>query len=380
MTSRIPIRPENTMVGEPTVVCRVWSIAFMLLLLAVPGSGRARGLWYAGTLDSRVRVTLRQSLVPVAGSTDMTLYLAPYESTRGAINRQEVERYSLTCTPEPDVRGVETDDHGNRFDRWTWERPPPEVKCTVELDVALHVDLARLGELRTTPYRPRTSGEYLAGTDVVEQDEPELRALATKLARGTSTQFEVVMRVLDHVVDHVTYETRPASHSALHAHRTGRGNCQNYAHLASALLHTLGIEARVANGLSLGRPWRVPTGGGSTITFNAAQERHAWLEVRFPELGWISFDPQVTQFFVPHRHVRQTVGLDSPSISDHFVAPGRSARAPGDDSLRVPRGPGPAHPPAADPVAPQPDRGGARPLARPRDPSGAPRPASRDRS
>ena len=42
-----------------------------------------------------------------------------------------------------------------------------------------------------------------------------------------------------------------------------------------------------------------------------AQGRHAWIEVYFPDLGWVPFDPQSSELFVSNRFIRVEVGLDN---------------------------------------------------------------------
>jgi hypothetical protein len=51
------------------------------------------------------------------------------------------------------------------------------------------------------------------------------------------------------------------------------------------MLRSLGIPARVAVGFTPG----TPTGNGEFVVTNA--NAHAWVEARFPRLGWIAFEP-----------------------------------------------------------------------------------------
>ena len=63
-----------------------------------------------------------------------------------------------------------------------------------------------------------------------------------------------------------------------------RGYCQHFAGAMALMLRFLGIPARVAAGFTSGKP----EDGGWTVTDHNA---HAWVEVWFPDYGWLAFDP-----------------------------------------------------------------------------------------
>ena len=63
-----------------------------------------------------------------------------------------------------------------------------------------------------------------------------------------------------------------------------RGYCQQFAGAMALMLRFLGIPARVAAGFTSGKR----EDGGWTVTDRNA---HAWVEVWFPDNGWLPFDP-----------------------------------------------------------------------------------------
>ncbi len=64
-----------------------------------------------------------------------------------------------------------------------------------------------------------------------------------------------------------------------------RGFCEQYASAETVMLRAIGIPARLATGLAYGSP----DGNGHTVF--RASDSHAWVEVYFPGVGWISSDP-----------------------------------------------------------------------------------------
>ncbi len=87
---------------------------------------------------------------------------------------------------------------------------------------------------------------------------------------------------------------------------TGRGVCQDYAHVMIAIARTWGIPARYVSGY-LHDPTADDAENGRTTS-------HAWLECLLPGLGWVGFDP-TNSTFVDERHVRVAVGRDYQDVS-----------------------------------------------------------------
>ena len=79
---------------------------------------------------------------------------------------------------------------------------------------------------------------------------------------------------------------------------TGRGVCQDYAHVMAAILRGWGIPCRYVSGY-LGPPEEGV----------AECESHAWVECWFPGIGWVGFDP-TNDTEGDERHVRVAVGRD----------------------------------------------------------------------
>lgn len=79
---------------------------------------------------------------------------------------------------------------------------------------------------------------------------------------------------------------------------TGRGVCQDYAHVMASILRIWGVPCRYVSGY-LG-----PDAAGA-----APAASHAWVECWFPDLGWIGLDP-TNNSGDDERHIRVAVGRD----------------------------------------------------------------------
>ncbi|MBB4663397.1 transglutaminase domain-containing protein [Conexibacter arvalis] len=131
-------------------------------------------------------------------------------------------------------------------------------------------------QLRLSPY---------AGVDV----------LARQLGDGAASPYELVQRVLAHLrSDAFTYsEEPPRRQLPLEAFlfRDRLGYCQQFAGAAALLLRLGGVPARVAAGFTGGTPEQR---GRATEYVVRDYDAHAWIEVWFPRVGWIEFDPTPT--------------------------------------------------------------------------------------
>ena len=87
---------------------------------------------------------------------------------------------------------------------------------------------------------------------------------------------------------------------------TGRGVCQDYAHVMIAVARTWGIPARYVSGYLNDESTAAGGGGGTTS--------HAWVECLLPGPGWTGFDP-TNAIFADERHVRVAVGRDYQDVS-----------------------------------------------------------------
>jgi transglutaminase-like putative cysteine protease len=143
--------------------------------------------------------------------------------------------------------------------------------------------------------------EYLAPTEVAAADD-DLDAIGSTLRREASTPHEALELVSDWVRGALVYEqgSTEVSTSATDAWRSGRGVCQDFVHLAIALLRNMGIPARYASGYF--HPQE-----DAEIGMTVHGESHAWCEAWIDD--WWPFDPTNT-VAVGERHVLVARGRD----------------------------------------------------------------------
>lgn len=288
------------------------SAAILGLALLWPVSGYAENYMLKGQMGSVIRYELQEQITAGEGIKKLVLSFVVPQTYESPTYKQEIRDFDLKFMPEPKEKKTHTDGRGNQIIVATWTDPPAVIDVRLACSA---LNDTRLKKLETSaPFPLEKVGpfmaDYLKATEQVQVNDPRIRELAVKLTQGVKTEFDAVQRIISWVVDHVRYVTPPKQYDALYAFESGKGNCQNYSHLSAALLRAAGIPVRIVNGVTLNRPFDIAMKDG-VLTFKMGQGRHSWIEVWFPDLAWVPFDPQNTVLFVSSRFVRVEVGVDN---------------------------------------------------------------------
>ncbi|HUK77506.1 MAG TPA: transglutaminase-like domain-containing protein [Thermoleophilia bacterium] len=147
---------------------------------------------------------------------------------------------------------------------------------------------------------------------------------------GTATDpYQITLRIEQYLRLHYLYslappQTRYASPYAAFLFDTRTGYCQHFAGAMAALERFNGIPARVAVGFTAG-----DLVGRNTFRVSRTNA-HAWVEVYFPQVGWIAFEP--------------TPGDDLPGVGPSSTNAGFVSPYPGDNDSSIAAAAGTASP------------------------------------
>ncbi|NUO79893.1 transglutaminase domain-containing protein [candidate division KSB1 bacterium] len=266
----------------------------------------------AGKQNSRIQYELSQRIVPMSGMKSLIISTVVPATFKSPTYNQEVSDVRFDFQPQPTNQEEKLDARGNKVITATWSMPTAPITASVALTATNWLQLTPLSTSTPFPVSAIAGPErtYLQATKQVPANDPRILAKAKELTNGVTTEFDAVQRVLAWVIDHMSYVLVPESYDAMYSFETGKGNCQNYSHLAAALLRSVGVPVRVVNGVTLKKTYDARVGGGN-LTLGMAQGRHSWIDVYFPDLGWVPFDPQQSQLFTSNRYIRIEVGLDN---------------------------------------------------------------------
>jgi transglutaminase superfamily protein/carboxypeptidase family protein len=150
---------------------------------------------------------------------------------------------------------------------------------------------------------PSSVSRYLETERDRQSHDPAIARLAKDVTRGSRYAHEAANAILSWIADNLTFDTSIATPAdALSALRYKKAYCVGYSNLAVAMLRAAGIPARVAHGyLPPGYEWgfskeywgvKVNDGGF-----------HAYLEIYYPDTGWVFSDAEHSHNFVDPFHI-----------------------------------------------------------------------------
>ena len=177
------------------------------------------------------------------------------------------------------------------------------------------VDAMTIRQLKDagTIYPDWVANNYL---QLPESITPRTRELARNIASGLSNPYDIANAITNYLRQNIEYN-QSVSNPPANQDRIDwflfdykKGYCLYYASAEVVMLRSLGIPARMAVGyaqgeLEPGSSQEIPSGVSTDITHPQTietsiyvvrqKDAHAWPEVFFPEIGWVIFEPTVSQ-------------------------------------------------------------------------------------
>lgn len=173
-------------------------------------------------------------------------------------------------------------------------QPNPPVLKGEQYFVRADVNEPTIVQLRSAgkTYPDWVIGHYLQLPDNLP---PKVAALSKKITANAKTPYDMAAAITEYLRNNIKYSTTfkdpPAGQDPLDwfLFDSKSGFCNYYATAEVIMLRTLGIPARMVVGFAQGQ-------------FEAPDEyvvrqgdSHAWPEVYFPNVGWVEFEPTVSQ-------------------------------------------------------------------------------------
>ena len=295
-----------------TIACALIAIAFLAPLQV---SGNA--LICQGTMASTVHYTTTRDIIVPKGTQKVVIQIPTVLNASLFAYSQRVLSFSISYSRKPDE--ATATDGGITA---TWLNPPPRLSYTIAANLTIDVQVAGLNSESQLPIRLNSSdqsaSEYLAPSKYVQSNDSAIKKTAETLISNAHYESAAVTSIMLWVRDNLKYDSSVTNHDAAWTFYNKRGTCENYAQLSLALLRSVGIPARYVSGYLVGGD--ITVGNYlSTYSYSWNAGPHAWIEVYYPDIGWVPYEPQQTLGFVDDHHVRVSVGTDSSDVTDTLI-------------------------------------------------------------
>jgi len=234
---------------------------------------------------------------------------------------QSTESWKITHNIPPSETVEGTDEHGNVSKTLFWDSPAKEIIASLEVIVSRKVNIISLNDIHPYPIPdhllPENADWYLQPTSLIQSTDPKIVELAKSLAEGLTSEAEVVNKTVLWVSQNIQWKCSrewlnredcekygyrwvgdniyepidPKVIGAVWTLKYKIGVCSNFAELATALLRAQGIPVRQVSGF---------VADPDDPNLKEADAGHAWIEVYYPAIGWVDYDPGSGMIHLPH--------------------------------------------------------------------------------
>ncbi|MDQ0382349.1 transglutaminase TgpA family protein [Amycolatopsis thermophila] len=316
-------------------------------LFRVRGLGNDKRLLRAFTLDTyrpNHGWSLPDGPMPAGFPAGQPLPAAPGDNGTGEARQITIEPLNWVDVWMPvygQLRGLQGVPQG-----WYYDPTSGAVFSERKQRIPAYVETASLAEPSKEQLESaKAGGDIPASYSQITGVDPRVASLARSLAAGATTDFDRATAIWRYfgAENGFTYDTQTAAATDSDALadfllKGKRGFCEQFASAMAVMLRVLNIPSRVAVGFTSG----YADGDSRMIT---SQDAHAWVEVYFADLGWVSFDPTPRSdgrgYVPPYLQSGTTSGgssdseeQDVPSVSTTRVAP-TGAPAPQDSTANT---------------------------------------------
>ncbi len=264
-------------------------------------------------------ITKRFNSYSTTKNLTYTMHIPPSQSE--GINTQTISRLRKTFTPYPTEINEFIDEYGNSGLELIWNKDIRVVQLDLQFSAQLYSNFYTIESDSPYPVFVDDARKiFLTSTELSPANNYLINYIGRSLSYDLNRQIDVVKNIflwLDSTIHVSNSPQAEAQYDALSVLQFREGNEQGICNLAAALLKGLGIPARVVYGVSFQKEMKY-TLDEMNIFFDFPNGEHFWIEVFFPDLGWVSYDPQGIYFCSTSHVIKLSAGPDSDYAQDSW--------------------------------------------------------------
>jgi transglutaminase-like putative cysteine protease len=280
-----------------------------------------------GEMGSTVTVYVKRWFSSYRGTKNLTYKMFfPQQSTEG-INTQSISGLRKSFTPFPNDIKEFTDQYGNSGVELTWNKEIRIVQLDLQFSMNSYTNYAPVTSTAPLPFPIDDAHQiYLTSTSFSPSNEFYINYIGRALTNGLQREIDAVysiflwvdrnIRLLGSGEDNQTVD-------ALSVLKRRAGDEKGISNLVSSLLKGIGIPARVVYGISFQKDIVVNI-GDRNLVFDLPGSERFWVEVLFPDIGWVGYDPHGMYFGILPHTVKLSVGPDSDYVVEKWGVEGEA--------------------------------------------------------
>jgi transglutaminase-like putative cysteine protease len=280
-----------------------------------------------GEMGSTATAYVKRWFSSYRGTKNLTYRMFfPQSSTEG-INTQNISNLRKSFTPFPNDVKEFTDGYGNSGVELIWNKEIRIVQLDLQFSMNTYTNYAPVTSTVPLPFPVDDALQvYQASTSLSPSNEFYINYIGRALTNGLQREIDAVYSIflwVDRNIRLLNSAEDEYPVDALSVLKQRAGDEKGISNLVSSLLKGIGIPARVVYGISFQKDIIVNT-GDKNLVFDLPNSERFWVEVFFPDIGWVGYDPHGMYFGILPHTVKLSVGPDSDFVVEKWGVEGEA--------------------------------------------------------
>ena len=234
---------------------------------------------------------------------------------------QTISGIRKSFLPYPTSIKEEVDKYGNKIIRCFWNKEIRIVQIDLQFRAKVESQFTPVNS--NAPYPLETDDTvkmYLKPTQLTPTDEYLINYVSRALSFNLKREMDVVYNIMLWINNNISLTSsleKNIKNDALSVLKTRVGSEEGICNLMVSMLRGIGIPARVAYGISFEKSISFKS-GKNTIVLDFPNNERYWVEVYFPDAGWLPFDVHGYYLSLPSHIVKMGVGPDSKYLKERW--------------------------------------------------------------
>ncbi len=293
-------------------------LALLVFLFIYAHSLNASIIQIEGEMGSTATAYVKRMFSSYQQTKNLIYRMYLPQSFSEGINTQIVTKLRKSFANYPTEINEFTDEYGNIGLELLWNKEIRFVQLDLQFTVQTFSSFTPVNSNARFPVTVHDEAiQFLISTDMSPTNDFYINYIGRSLSKNLSREIDVVTSIFLWVDKNIRLSPSSGEYDALSVLKRREGNEKGICNLIVALFKGLGIPSRVVYGFSFQKEVQVKI-ENTNIVYDLPNSERYWVEVFFPDTGWVSYDPRGMYFgTIPHV-IKLSVGPDSDYVSEKW--------------------------------------------------------------